>query len=543
MNNMRNKILSLLVLLLTAATGAWADETPIITIENGGENTNFTSGSKTFDDKVTISFSGSVYNDGDTAGWFTDGSDKTLTVTAAEGCTITSCKFYTFSGTAVNGYTIEGESPTVYLCEGCVYTGANFSGSCIGWYGINKIEVFGTAPPSVTVDWNTTTNTGTFEMPASNVLLTPIYSEATIYEADGETEKASYATFKEAFDAVQDGEIIKLDYNVTVTTTTDLSTGNRATEDPVTFTIDFNGFVLDGSGAATTFMDTQHDGDQITFIDSSEGQTGGLKGALIGTANSFVFESGRYSFGGLTVAEIKDIWSTLRVLGYTLPAGKDFVDIENAPDANGFMVYVDFAGYELTIDAGKYATFYADKNTKLADETPAGVALYTINSSGFNADRTTVTPTGLNGEVISADMPVLVYNGTDSELTVTLKVTSQLGSSQMWSQHFKGTAEDLEFTTADMNTNDYYVLNGEAFVWVKNPGTIAANRCWLQFQKDNAARMIKIVFADATSLSEELRVKSEEFAPAQWYDLNGRKIAAPTKKGVYIKDGKKAVIK
>ena len=28
-----------------------------------------------------------------------------------------------------------------------------------------------------------------------------------------------------------------------------------------------------------------------------------------------------------------------------------------------------------------------------------------------------------------------------------------------------------------------------------------------------------------------------------WYDLNGRKIAKPTKKGVYIKDGKKVVIK
>ena len=35
MNNMRNKILSLLVLLLTAATGAWAQETATITLTSG----------------------------------------------------------------------------------------------------------------------------------------------------------------------------------------------------------------------------------------------------------------------------------------------------------------------------------------------------------------------------------------------------------------------------------------------------------------------------------------------------------------------------
>ena len=89
-----------------------------------------------------------------------------------------------------------------------------------------------------------------------------------------------------------------------------------------------------------------------------------------------------------------------------------------------------------------------------------------------------------------------------------------------------------------MNTNDYYVLNGDAFVWVKNPGTIAANRCWLQFQKDNAARMIKIVFNDPTSIhNSQFTIDNGD-----WFDLNGRKIAKPTKKGVYIKDGKKVVV-
>ena len=49
---------------------------------------------------------------------------------------------------------------------------------------------------------------------------------------------------------------------------------------------------------------------------------------------------------------------------------------------------------------------------------------------------------------------------------------------------------------------------------------------------------------DATSLSEELRVKSEESATAQWYDLSGRKLSGkPTQRGLYINNGKKHIIK
>jgi len=46
------------------------------------------------------------------------------------------------------------------------------------------------------------------------------------------------------------------------------------------------------------------------------------------------------------------------------------------------------------------------------------------------------------------------------------------------------------------------------------------------------------------SVSEEVKVNSEKFATDDWYDLNGRKIEGrPVKKGVYIVNGKKVVIK
>ena len=57
MNNMRNKILMTLALLLTAVTGAWAGEEPqLLTTINA--SSSFLTGSQTFDDIATVTFGG-----------------------------------------------------------------------------------------------------------------------------------------------------------------------------------------------------------------------------------------------------------------------------------------------------------------------------------------------------------------------------------------------------------------------------------------------------------------------------------------------------
>ena len=143
----KNKLLLLLALLLTAATGAWADETLLLTIESR-DYKSFKSGSKTFDDKVTVTFSNSVRNDGDNWGWYANSSESLLTVAGINGYTITSCKFYVeISGTAMTGYTVEGESPSVYLSNLNVYTD-NSQSVKIGKNGVTKIEVYEAAAPA-----------------------------------------------------------------------------------------------------------------------------------------------------------------------------------------------------------------------------------------------------------------------------------------------------------------------------------------------------------------------------------------------------------
>ena len=173
MKQLKKTILTL-VALLAVTTGAWADETPLLTIESK-DNTSFKSGSMTFDDKVTVTFSSSVRNDGDEYGWYADAS--LLTVAGTNGYTITSCKFYTPSGVAKTGYTVAGESPSVYLSSGMVFTDASET-VYLGDPGIKKIEVFGavaSASSGPEVAWDKAENSGTFTMPGGNVTLEPEY--------------------------------------------------------------------------------------------------------------------------------------------------------------------------------------------------------------------------------------------------------------------------------------------------------------------------------------------------------------------------------
>ena len=206
MNNMRKKILMTLALLLTAVTGAWADEMLLLTIESK-DYMSFKSGSKTFDDMVTVTFSNSVDNNGNEWGWYSTGASL-LTVAGTNGYTITSCKFYTYNGPAKTGYTVEGESPSVYIYNGNVYTDDSKSVS-IGTYGVTKIEVYTSDPDAVEVKWDAATKTGTFVMPAFNVEIDPIYAPTAEFATGGKPTPIEGIIAGEAKDIVKAGIVAK----------------------------------------------------------------------------------------------------------------------------------------------------------------------------------------------------------------------------------------------------------------------------------------------------------------------------------------------
>lgn len=166
-----------------------------------------------------------------------------------------------------------------------------------------------------------------------------------------------------------------------------------------------------------------------------------------------------------------------------------------------------------------------------------GVKLYTVQ----NVTNSEVVLTSAL-TVVDAEMPYLIYNDNDEEKTISIVVSSNAADNVTVATEFKGTLTAKTFTDADMAAADHYVLsNGHDFVWVKDAGTLAAGKCWIELtQSPNNARALSIVFdGETTGISS---VKTAATIEGNCYDLSGRKVAKPTK-GLYIVNGKKIVVK
>ena len=194
-----------------------------------------------------------------------------------------------------------------------------------------------------------------------------------------------------------------------------------------------------------------------------------------------------------------------------------------------------FQGYEITVPAGEYATFYKDENLYADTETSADAELYTIasvtESEAVLSDAITVAP---------ANTPLLVYNKSEESKTFLLIPTTDDANEVTPAEEFVGT---LEATTipASATGADNYALNGYAFVWVKYAIEIGANKCWLQIGDQPAAAraMTRSIVGGDTTNMDDVRWQMED---GNYYDLQGRKVEKPNRKGIYIHNGQKVVV-
>lgn len=197
-------------------------------------------------------------------------------------------------------------------------------------------------------------------------------------------------------------------------------------------------------------------------------------------------------------------------------------------------------GTPINVPAGAYITYYTDKDVLIYD---ADCELMTV--TGINANEAVVTPL----KVVAANTPMLIHNSAaDKELwIVPAEETADAPAADevTVAPQFKGTLTEKTFTEADMAAKDYFACNGASFAWVRGAGTIGANKCWLEFEKDamQSTPSLAIVYGNGGTTGINTANGKME-TEGQYYDLNGRKLnAAPTQKGVYIINGKKAVIK
>ena len=450
MNNMKHKILSLLVLLLTAATSAWAQgdkpANPVI------------SGETEFYDEVTV----------------------TITCTSAN-----TDIYYTVGGTAPDDDTpedIEYKKP-ITLTETTTIKAAGYNGKA--WSDVVEVKFTKLTGPKVTLN-----------------------------EAKTEATLESMPTS----DLTVDYELVR-DMSVQM----QAQVGNDPAKQP-RYRVQWN-------DEKKTFVPADMDYEQVMALfsvnDLIEEQTlapknyfvsiyaiddeGNPTGEAMGFTN-FTFAPGRYC---VTASALLDA-----------P-----YDSTTAPSN----IFELFQGYELKIAAGEYATYYKDENLCVED---ADVKLYTITSVGDTSatlsSEITVTP---------ANMPILVFNGGQEAKTILLIPTVNEADNVQAATAFKGTLTETTIPASDASSTNY-AFNGKQFVWVKDAVTVAANRAWLEIPAANAARTIDLVFGDGETTSLPQPLLKERSLVDAWYTLDGRKLdKMPTKKGVYLFNGKKVVVK
>ena len=211
MNNMRNKILMTLALLLTAVTGAWAADTFTITFSANGKNKTYTDVVLPAEYKCEYGSPGELDNiiqelyeqDG---GHCNENATPTVTGTTAIIPGLDGPNNYAmitiiapFTGKA----TVSG-----------TYSGWSNSGSSISNYSIEVY--FGTPSSSDAIDlkWDAANKTGTFTMPAFDVEIAPIYAPTAMFATDGNlvlTPTAIEGIYAESTDAiVKAGTVAKI---------------------------------------------------------------------------------------------------------------------------------------------------------------------------------------------------------------------------------------------------------------------------------------------------------------------------------------------
>ena len=207
--------------------------------------------------------------------------------------------------------------------------------------------------------------------------------------------------------------------------------------------------------------------------------------------------------------------------------------------------FVLFQGYEVYVPAGEYVTYYRNEALRVDEADKENFKLYTVSS--VSGDKATLSNAF---DAAPSNTPFLVYNNTNETKTVLLIPCNEPDLALTVADQFLGTMEEKTFTDADMAAADYYVCNGKQFVKVRGAGTLGANKAYLKFVTDqqlSAPQYISISgdLGEGTTRIDNLNVNDNlNDNEATWYDLNGRKLnGKPAQKGIYIKNGKKIVVK
>ena len=512
---MKQKILMTLALLLTAVGGAWAEDA-------------YEQFSTADDKEAKLVFTGEHFKITGTKidefGMYVQ-SDCPVTISALNGETITKVEMtinYLYSWDAT--YTIVS-TPNATI-DGAYSTGQTFT---ITPTGANASEV--------TLSANVDHDNAQLQFIEWKVY----YADAPASEPDIKvTTNAAEegGTFTEAsftmpaFDATVDYELVRdMGYKVAFS---GVPTRARLAKDG-------NGKFHFADGLTFQLLDNI-DAANPKDITSAEGIT-----FMVGEVEAVDMEGNTfYQLNKETLVPLADFLADAHLGNYVICAVASTGEYDGSFSSDMITL---FQGYEVKVPAKKMITYYKDEPLYADTETSGDAELYTISS--VSGDQVVLSDAI---ETAPSYTPLLVYNkGNQDKTFLLIPVDAEPNLALTVAPEFQGT---LVARTTDDTSDDYgpwnmaantkyYGCNGNDFVWIKNAGDVDAHRCWIEISTANAPSRLTIVFEkEETTDIDSMEDGRSQMEDGAWYDLSGRKLdGEPTTKGVYIKDGKKVVVR
>ena len=167
---------------------------------------------------------------------------------------------------------------------------------------------------------------------------------------------------------------------------------------------------------------------------------------------------------------------------------------------------------------------------------PAGLTYMTY----YNANTDYFIPDGVTAYIVTGTdgTKVTVTKVSYLKAGVPLLLEKTDGSTIVMDPNDSFDGNKLVYVSSDLTTSSrQYVLYNNEFV--KASGTIPAGKVYLEVDNTSSARVLTI--GEGTTGIDNLRFDNSQIDNC--YDLQGRRIDKPTKKGLYILNGKKIVIK
>lgn len=293
------------------------------------------------------------------------------------------------------------------------------------------------------------------------------------------------------------------------------------------------------------------------------------KGGNVASATKFTtLPTGKYKINGqvwgntgLTVtvtAGGDEVWSKATTGALAHAEGSEFTLLEETDlyvTSNGddnkmldllYIVRTGDATISATIGTTGYTTFaspYALNLSGITSNTGTTTAYYVTES---DVKSSSVALTEATGNVAAGTG--LILNGT-AGATVTIPVVAS-GTDLTSTNMLKGCTVATDITSSTENYENFYVLGASVAefqkikTWVDAPNTltIPAGKAYLDTTGAGVvgAPTLTFDFGETTGINT---VQGAEFkVNGEYYDLQGRRVAQPTK-GLYIVNGRKVVIK